>query len=111
MRASQHQLTQDQVLNTIGNQMLSSPLKEQRSPAVQLKSNSKLKASEHKQLSQAIRSQPAECVAKMLQKQFPLIKLEQSLLVNGCMSTCPIHGQQSFSQTGVGNSQAIQNSG
>lgn len=33
-----------------------------------------------------------ECIAKTLQKQFPLIRLEQSLLVNGCMNSCPVHG-------------------
>ena len=40
----------------------------------------------------------AECLAKSLQKQFPNIKLEQSILQNGCSSKCPVHGKQHMLQ-------------
>jgi hypothetical protein len=33
-----------------------------------------------------------ECLAKTIQKQFPSIRLEASLLVNGCVESCPVHG-------------------
>ena len=40
----------------------------------------------------------SECLAKQLQKQFPNIKLEASMLMNGCASSCPVHGRQSVNQ-------------
>jgi hypothetical protein len=52
----------------------------------------KSKVSRTEQKSIHSKSREAECIAKSLQKQFPLIKLEQSLLVNGCMNSCPVHG-------------------
>lgn len=39
-----------------------------------------------------------ECIAKHLQKQFPNIKLEQSILKNGCSSNCPVHGSMHFTK-------------
>ena len=61
-------------------------------------SRSDQKPQQHQSLSNApitSKKPQAECIAKSLQRQFPLIRLEQSLLVNGCMNSCPVHGQRS----------------
>jgi hypothetical protein len=47
------------------------------------------KSTRHLQMSQ--HRPQAECLAKAIQKQFPLVKLEASLLVNGCVEQCPVH--------------------
>lgn len=39
-----------------------------------------------------------ECIAKNLQKQFPNIKLEQSIVKNGCSSNCPVHGSLHYTK-------------